>query len=62
MVLCEKRNIEHIDNLLTGHEFDLIQQLLELLEPIFLITQSYSGSSYPSCSIITPSLEKFRDG
>jgi hypothetical protein len=57
-VLLDPSNQEHRGNLLTGSEMDLLNKLLELLQPMFYLTTKLSTEKFPPCSLVIPSIEK----
>jgi len=47
-----------ITDLLTGSEMDLLNKLLELLQPMFYLATKLSTEKFPPCSLVIPSIEK----
>ena len=57
-VLNKPPHTNHKEKLLKWHENSLLEELIDLLEPIFDITLLLGGSKYVSCSVILPAVTK----
>ena len=57
-VLNKPPNTSHKECLLKLHETLVLEELIDLLEPIFYITLLLGGSKYVSCSVILHSVTK----
>ena len=55
-VLGNPKNNDHCNILLDGSHLDTIEQIILILEPLFNLTEVMSGSSYPSASLVQPSV------
>ena len=42
------------DNFLDNSDYDLLTDLVELLEPLYELTEMLSGSKYETCSLVFP--------
>ena len=56
-----KNNQNHADKLLTGTELDRVSELFKVLAPFKQLSEVMSGSSYPTASLILPSVHKISD-